>query len=75
MPDELYVKLKAKSAERKTTMRDLLIHALEASLGDRPAGAFRLRDASVGKDVSGSRNPMTAGDINAAIDGLRERSL
>lgn len=75
MPDVLYGRLKEKAVERNTTMRDLLIHAVEASLAERGAETFRLRDASVGTRASNRRGGVTVEDINAAIDRLRERGL
>ena len=68
MPNGLSRKLKRVAVERKTTMRALIIDAIEQSL-DEPKPRFSLRDASVG-DAMGQR--MGPDGVNQAIDSLRE---
>lgn len=71
MPDHIARKIKQVAAERKTTMRDLIVHAVEKSL-DSPGSDFRLRDASSGTpDATGP----DAAAVNQAIDALREPSF
>lgn len=71
MPDGLARKLKQAAAQRKTTMRELIVDAVERSL-ESPSSAFRLRDASVGP----SDDPTVAAEtINQAIDAVREQSF
>jgi predicted transcriptional regulator len=71
MPDSLSRRLKRAAADRKTTMRALIVQAVKQSL-DTPAAPFRLRDAAVGH----SGNPvMDAASVNQAIDSLREKEF
>lgn len=68
MPDSLSQQLKRTAADRKTTMRALIVQAVKQSL-DAPAARFRLRDATVGQATSHS---IDAAAVNQAIDALRE---
>lgn len=74
MPDMLYRRLKAKAVERQTTMRDLLIQAAEAALDSSNHSTFRLRDASVGTPHTNQGKRIRPEDVNAVIDGMRERT-
>ncbi|TVR53230.1 MAG: hypothetical protein EA425_03670 [Puniceicoccaceae bacterium] len=68
MPDNLARKVKRVAAERKTTMRALILDAIERSL-EEPRRDFRLRDASAGDPA----DPKVAAEtVNQAIDALRE---
>ena len=69
---ELLKKTSAKqvAAERKTTVRALMVDALERDLNRKPA-TFRLTDASVGSGP-GSGKRVNAESINRAIDEQRE---
>ena len=75
MPNDLYQKLKIKSAERKTSMRDLITHAVEVSLQEPESSPFRLRDAAVGEIPDGSKRSVSAEEVNRVIDGMRERTV
>ena len=67
MPDELFHRAKKVAADRKTTLRMLIVDALDRSLREKPK-AFRLRDASVGEGA-----PVVGSEaINQAIDDQRE---
>jgi hypothetical protein len=72
MPDQLHEKLKAKSVERKTTLRELLIQAVEASLEETDRTPFRLRDASVAGTHSKRNKRIRPDEVNAVIDEMRE---
>lgn len=72
MPNVLYGKLKAKALEQQTTMRDLIIQAVEAALAPPERPSFQLRDASVGSPHGDRSRRITPDDVNAAIDGIRE---
>jgi len=71
IPDQLSRKLKRAAAERGTTMRDMILHAVQREL-EAPRANFILRDASAG-DASGSEADAAA--VNEAIDALREPSF
>jgi len=58
---------KRAAAQRKTTLRMLMLDALERSLREKPS-AFELRDASAGPPTR-SVDPVS---INRAIDEQRE---
>jgi len=66
IPDPLLVRVKRVAAERKTTVRMLMLDALERSL-DQKAEPFQLRDAAVG-----GGDEVDAGAINDAIDQQRD---
>lgn len=68
MPDGLSRKLKKLAAERNTTMRSLIIDALERNLAE-PRKCFRLRDGSAGGPPG---HPVDTDAINAAVDEMRE---
>jgi len=70
MPDNLFRRAKAVMAKRGVTFRALVIDALEQSLDEKNA-TFALRDASAGYAVK-SRDAVSTGDINRAINDLRE---
>jgi hypothetical protein len=70
MPDPLLRKAKQAAAERNTTLRALMIEALQSSLNP-PAGTNILRDASFG-DLEGGGDGVSPEAINAAIDATRE---
>ena len=72
MPDSLMQKVKAVSISRKTSVRALVIEALEKSLAQNEI-PFELRDASAGKVKKKPR--VTAAQVNAEIDQLREGSF
>ncbi|MCB1102934.1 MAG: hypothetical protein KDL10_11250 [Kiritimatiellae bacterium] len=57
-------------AKRGITFKALVIDALEQSLREEMAG-FVLRDASAGYSGRAGRK-ISSGEINRAIDGLRE---
>lgn len=67
IPDPLMEQAKRVAARRKTSLRRLVLDALEQSLSEKPQ-AFVLRDASAG-DVTGK---VDASSINQAIDDQRE---
>ncbi len=67
IPDPLMKRVKRAAAGRKTTVRMLVLDALERSLADKPQ-SFTLRDASEGNP---SRK-LDAATINRAIDEQRE---
>ena len=67
IPDSLMRRVKRAASQRKTTMRTLMLDALDRSLSEGPQ-TFTLRDASVGTDGS----PLDAKAINRAIDSQRE---
>lgn len=68
IPDSLSRRVKRAAAERGTTMRELIIDALEQNL-EPPRRGFRLRDASAGQREDAGPD---AAAVNAAIDALRE---
>jgi len=70
IPDALMERAKRAAARRKTTLRRLLLDALEQSLREKPR-PFRLRDASVGDPA----DVVAEGAINQAIDEQRERDF
>lgn len=72
MPESLYEKLKARAAEQKTTMRDLLVEALEASFDGTRREPFRLRDASVGAPDPNRDRRIRPEAVNALLDEMRE---
>ncbi|MFM1902592.1 MAG: hypothetical protein RLZZ440_492 [Planctomycetota bacterium] len=61
---------KRAAARRKTTLRRLVLDALEQSLREKPQ-PFRMRDASVGD----AAEVVSAAAINQAIDEQRERGF
>lgn len=67
IPDSLMRRVKRAASQRKTTMRTLMLDALDRSLSEAPQ-TFTLRDASVGTDGSA----LDAEAINRAIDSQRE---
>jgi len=72
MPDDLLKRARPLLAERKMTMRALVIDALERAI-EAPVVSYRLRDASAGSaDEEGG---VSSGAINRAIDEAREPSL
>ncbi len=68
IPDSLVKRVKLAAAQRKTTMRRLMLDALERSLRDSPP-AFTLRDAAAGSDA----HTVDAKTINRAIDAERDQ--
>lgn len=68
MPDALFKRAKKAAAERHTTLRMLMVDALERSLNESSSASFRLQDAAVGY---GSKK-VDAAAINQAIDDQRE---
>ncbi len=72
MPDALYGKLKARALERQTTLRDLILQAVQATLDTPERPPFRLRDASAGKPLVARGRRVNPADVNAMIDGMRE---
>lgn len=70
IPDALMERVKRAAARRKTTLRRLVLDALEQSLKQKPE-RFELRDASVGS----SSATVDAGRINHAIDELRQHAF
>lgn len=70
IPDRLMKRIKRAAAQRKTTLRRLVLEALERSLQEKPE-AFELRDASVG---SGGHQVDSAA-INRALDDERKGSF
>lgn len=71
MPDGLFKRAKKAAAERHTTLRMLMVDALERSLNEPPSGSFRLQDAAVGYGAE----KVDAAAINQAIDEQREGPL
>ena len=69
MPDDLLRRVKQTAIERKTTLRVLVIEALEQSVS-APAHVFRLRDASVAAAAGSKVSPAA---INQVIDEQRQR--
>lgn len=69
MPDDLLTRARPFLAERKMTLRALVIDAVERAI-ETPSVAFRLRDASAGRGGVGTRVSSEA--INRAIDEARE---
>jgi hypothetical protein len=67
IPDHLMKRVKRVAAQRKTTLRGLMLDALERSLSAKPE-PFELRDASVGPETQS----VGSASINRAIDELRE---
>ncbi len=63
-------RVKRAAARRKTTLRRLVLDALEQSLKQKPE-RFELRDAAVGC----SSATVDAGRINHAIDELRQQAF
>ena len=70
IPDALMERAKRAAARRKTTLRRLVLDALEQSLREKPQ-PFRLRDASAGNPA----DVVEAAAINQAIDEQRERDF
>lgn len=68
MPDSLFKRAKQVAAERHTTLRMLMVDALERSLNESSPGTFRLQDAAVG--YGSAKVGVEA--INQAIDDQRE---
>jgi hypothetical protein len=68
MPDCLIKRVKKVAAERHTTLRVLMIDALERSLNAPETPAFTLRDASAGRSAYTVNNDQ----INLAINEQRE---
>lgn len=72
MPDDLLKRARPFLAERKMTLRALVIDALERAI-EAPVVSYRLRDASAGcADEDGG---VSIGAINRAIDEAREPSF
>lgn len=71
MPDGLFKRAKKVAAERHTTLRMLMVDALERSLNEPSSGSFRLQDAAVGYGAE----KVDAAAINQAIDEQREGPL
>jgi len=71
MPDWLLRRAKKVAAERHTTLRMLMVYALERSLNEPPSGSFLLRDAAVGY----GSDEVDCQMINEAIDSQREGSF
>lgn len=69
MPDDLLRRAKQVAAQHHTSVRALVIDALERTLTESPK-SFRLRDASVGY---GTTQQIDSEQINKAIDAERER--
>lgn len=69
MPDDLLKRVKPLLAERKMTLRALVIDAVERAI-ETPSSSFRLRDASAGRE--GNNGEVSAETINRAIDAARE---
>lgn len=69
MPDALFKRAKKVAAERQTTLRMLMVDALERSLSESSSGSFRLREAAAGY---GSKKGVDANAINQAIEDQRE---
>ena len=67
IPDHLMKRAKRVAAQRKTTLRGLMLDALERSLSEK-SKPFELRDASVGPET----RSVDSASINRAIDELRE---
>jgi hypothetical protein len=72
LPDVILQKAKRLAAERKTSVRALIIEALQASFNQRRV-KFTLRDASFGDGGAGEQVSMAA--INEAIDASREMAF
>jgi hypothetical protein len=70
IPDALMERAKRAAAKRKTTLRRLVLDALEQSLREKPQ-PFRLRDASAGDPA----DVVEAAAITRAIDEQRERDF
>lgn len=70
MPDALFRHAKQVAAEQGTTLRDLVVSALEVRLRTSPQ-PFRLRPAAVGT-VSEDSSAVSAMTINEAIERQRE---
>lgn len=68
MPDALMRRLKHLAAERKSTLRELIIHSVEQHL-DSPSVAFKIRNASVGGPED---NPVSSQQIQKAISTINE---
>jgi hypothetical protein len=68
MPDNLLQRAKTVAAKQHTTLRMLMVDALERRLNET-SRAFKLRDASVGE----SCGMVSSEKINQAIDAQRER--
>lgn len=71
LPDSILTKAKQIAAVRKTTLRALIIEALQGSL-NRKTTAFSLRDVSFGNDPAGGDGTIDSAAINSAIDDARE---
>ena len=70
LPDSILMKAKQAAAERQTTLRALIIEALQGSL-NRKTTAFSLRDVSFGNDPEGGEGTIDSAAINSAIDDAR----
>ncbi len=67
IPEHLMKRAKRVAAQRKTTLRGLMLDALERSLSAKPK-LFELRDASVGPETPS----VNSASINHAIDEMRD---
>ena len=70
IPAALMERVKRAAARRKTTLRRLVLDALEQSLKQK-SERFELRDAAVGSSVA----TVDAAAINRAIDEQREQGF
>jgi hypothetical protein len=71
VPDPVLRRLKRMAAARGTTVRALVLEAVDISLrAETPP--FALRDASAGPPPDGADTAVSAAAVNDAIDGLRE---
>ncbi len=68
VPDGLLKRAKKVAAERHTSLRMLMVDALERSLAETSSSGFRLRDAAVGDGPE----KISAEQIDQAIDEQRE---
>lgn len=68
MPDPLMRRLKHLAAERKSTLRDLIIQSVEQHL-DSPSVSFKMRNASVGRPKDDS---VSSQQIQEAISTINE---
>lgn len=68
MPDRVFARLKRLAAERRTTLRALILEAVENNLGETRAG-FSLRDAAVG---GAGDPPVPAETIDDALRAVNE---
>jgi hypothetical protein len=74
LPDAILTRAKKEAASRNTTLRALIIEALQSNLGRRTT-RFTLKDASFGSDSVNPAERVGSGAINAAIDADREFSF